>query len=237
MPFNRSIFTTRAITAFFFVVVMLTALLWSDTSFWLLIVVVHAGCWVEYQKIIQGFRQSLLYVLLGLIYITLSWVFFLDLHHFKFSNATTGITAPAWSQWPLFVFVCMWINDTMAYLVGSFIGKTPFSPISPKKTWEGTLGGILLTLLLGGVTADYLLGDLLMPGNLTPMASYHCYIIALLAAIAGTLGDLLESKFKRMAGIKDSGSILPGHGGFLDRFDSILVTTPVIWLYIRLFLS
>ncbi|MFN4835603.1 MAG: phosphatidate cytidylyltransferase, partial [Bacteroidota bacterium] len=185
MPFNRSIFTTRAITAFFFVVVMLTALLWSDTSFWLLIVVVHAGCWVEYQKIIQGFRQSLLYVLLGLIYITLSWVLFLDLHHFKFSNATTGITAPAWSQWPLFVFVCMWINDTMAYLVGSFIGKTPFSPISPKKTWEGTLGGILLTLLLGGITADYLLGDLLMPGNLTPMASYHWYIIALLAAIAG----------------------------------------------------
>jgi phosphatidate cytidylyltransferase len=95
----------------------------------------------------------------------------------------------------------------------------------------------LLTLLLGGITADYLLGDLLMPGNLTPMASYHWYIIALLAAIAGTLGDLLESKFKRMAGIKDSGSILPGHGGFLDRFDSILVTTPVIWLYIRLFLS
>ena len=221
MPFNRSIFTTRAITAFFFVIVMLTALLWSDTSFWILVVVIHAGCWVEYQKIIEGFNRSLLYILLGLVYITLSWVFFLDLHHFKFSNATTGITAPAWSQWPLFVFVCMWINDTMAYLVGSFIGKTPFSPISPKKTWEGTLGGILLTLLAGGITADYLLGDL----------------FAMLAAIAGTLGDLLESKFKRMAGIKDSGSILPGHGGFLDRFDSVLVTTPVIWLYIRLFLS
>jgi phosphatidate cytidylyltransferase len=135
----------------------------------------------------------------------------------------------------LFLYAC---GSMIPWLIsGSFIGKTPFSPISPKKTWEGTLGGILLTLLLGGVTADYLLGDLLMPGNLTPMASYHWYIIALLAAIAGTLGDLLESKFKRMAGIKDSGSILPGHGGFLDRFDSILVTTPVIWLYIRLFLS
>ena len=105
MPFNRSIFTTRAITAFFFVIVMLTALLWSDTSFWILVVVIHAGCWVEYQKIIEGFNRSLLYILLGLVYITLSWVFFLDLHHFKFSNATTGITAPAWSQWPLFVFV------------------------------------------------------------------------------------------------------------------------------------
>jgi phosphatidate cytidylyltransferase len=161
----------------------------------------------------------------------------LDLHHFAFTNPDTGLSASAWRQWPLFVFVCMWINDTMAYLVGSFIGKTPFSRISPKKTWEGTLGGILLTLLLGGITADYLLGDLLMPEQLTPIDSYHWYVIAMLAAIAGTLGDLLESKFKRMAGIKDSGSFLPGHGGFLDRFDSILVTTPIIWLYIRLFLS
>jgi phosphatidate cytidylyltransferase len=91
--------------------------------------------------------------------------------------------------------------------------------------------------LAGGITADYLLGDLLMPGQLTQIDSYHWYVIAMLAAIAGTLGDLLESKFKRMAGIKDSGSILPGHGGFLDRFDSVLVTTPIIWLYIRLFLS
>jgi len=237
MPFNRSVFSTRVTTSFFFVVVMLTALLWNDISFWMLMVVIHAGCWIEYQKIIQGFRHALLYILLGLVYITLSWVLFLDLYYSTFYHASTGLTAPAWAQWPLVVFVFMWINDTMAYLVGTSIGKTPLSSISPKKTWEGTIGGILLTLLAGGSIADFLLGDLLMRGQLTPIDSYHWYLIALLAAIAGTLGDLLESKLKRMAGIKDSGSILPGHGGFLDRFDSILITTPAVWLYIRMFLS
>ncbi|MBM3411823.1 MAG: phosphatidate cytidylyltransferase [Bacteroidetes bacterium] len=237
MPINRSIFSTRVTTSFFFVAVMLTALLWNDISFWMLMIVIHAGCWVEFQKIIQGFKHSLLYILLGLVYITLSWVLFLDLHYITLHQASTGLAAPAWAQWPLVVFVFMWINDTMAYIVGTSIGKTPLSIVSPKKTWEGTIGGILLTLLAGGAIADLLLGDLLMFDQLTPIDSFHWYIIALVAAIAGTLGDLFESKLKRMAGIKDSGSILPGHGGFLDRFDSILITIPVIWLYIRLFLS
>jgi phosphatidate cytidylyltransferase len=127
----------------------------------------------------------------------------------------------------------MWINDTMAYLVGSFIGRTPFSKISPKKTWEGTLGGIFLTVLLLGWTASSLFDQLMPAGLSQPVSSIHWYILALLAAIAGTAGDLLESKFKRMAGIKDSGSILPGHGGYLDRFDSLLLATPIVWIYLR----
>jgi phosphatidate cytidylyltransferase len=120
----------------------------------------------------------------------------------------------------------IWINDTMAYIVGSLIGRTPLSAISPKKTWEGTIGGILLGIgVMGGIGA-------LAGGDWNPFAPGHWMAVAGICAVIGTLGDLLESKLKRMAGIKDSGSIMPGHGGFLDRFDSLLVATPFAWCYL-----
>jgi phosphatidate cytidylyltransferase len=132
---------------------------------------------------------------------------------------------------PLLIIFSIWINDTMAYLVGSLIGKTPFSPISPKKTWEGTIGGAILCVLIIGFG---------FPKFIAYFFDTHlensCFVIASICAIFGTLGDLLESKLKRLANIKDSGSIMPGHGGFLDRFDSLLIATPFVWLYIKLFL-
>lgn len=122
---------------------------------------------------------------------------------------------------PVGLIAMIWVNDTMAYIVGSFIGKTPFSAISPKKTWEGTAGGALLTLIAAGIwgsqTSYYTITDWVA--------------LALCAAVAGTLGDLLESKLKRMADVKDSGAIMPGHGGALDRFDSLLVATPFAFSY------
>jgi len=128
----------------------------------------------------------------------------------------------------LMIIGSIWINDTMAYIVGSLIGKTPLSAISPKKTWEGTVGGVLLAIGVMGLLGYFLQNApawaLLAPGN--------WMAIAAIAAITGTVGDLLESKLKRMAGIKDSGHILPGHGGFLDRFDSLLVATPFAWAYL-----
>ncbi len=122
---------------------------------------------------------------------------------------------------PLALVLMIWMNDTMAYLVGSFIGKTPFSKISPKKTWEGTAGGALLTLT-GAAIWGY--------------CSPYYYMIdwmalAICASVAGTAGDLLESKLKRLAGIKDSGTLMPGHGGALDRFDSLLVASPFAFAY------
>jgi phosphatidate cytidylyltransferase len=138
------------------------------------------------------------------------------------------------SRWPwflpLFILCCMWINDTMAYLVGSFIGKTPFSKISPKKTWEGTGGGAVLCVVIVGLAASFI-----APERSSYIPAYHWYSMAAIAAVTGTAGDLLESKLKRTAGVKDSGTMMPGHGGFLDRFDSLLVATPFIWLYIYLF--
>lgn len=127
---------------------------------------------------------------------------------------------------PLSLVLMIWMNDTMAYLVGSFIGKTPFSAISPKKTWEGTAGGALLTI-----------GGAAIWGYYTPYYSMIDWMaLALCAAVAGTAGDLLESKLKRLANIKDSGTMMPGHGGALDRFDSLLVATPFAFVYAYIFM-
>lgn len=127
---------------------------------------------------------------------------------------------------PLALVLMIWVNDTMAYLVGSFIGKTPFSPISPNKTWEGTGGGALLTIAAAALW-----------GYFAPW--YHMadwMALAFCAAVAGTAGDLLESKLKRMANVKDSGTLMPGHGGALDRFDSLLVAAPFAFVYVYFFM-
>lgn len=125
---------------------------------------------------------------------------------------------------PLILIVSIWVNDTAAYLVGSLIGRKPLSSISPNKTWEGTIAGIVISVLL--VTK--------IMGQYIPLNEQSIFLISLVASIAGTFGDLVESKLKRLAGVKDSGTMMPGHGGFLDRFDSILLATPFVWLLIQL---
>jgi phosphatidate cytidylyltransferase len=133
---------------------------------------------------------------------------------------------------PVIIIACIWINDTMAYIVGSLIGKTPLSKISPKKTWEGTVGGIILA---AGVVS--FLVPLILFGSIAavwPLIIFFLIPISLIASVTGTIGDLLESKLKRMAGVKDSGVIMPGHGGFLDRFDSLLLATPFVYLYLAI---
>lgn len=170
----------------------------------------------------------------GLIYISLSWALLLNLRSGgmwmpqnsddAFANLSTLLAKLSGYAVPLIIIGSIWINDTMAYIVGSLIGKTPLSAISPKKTWEGTIGGIILA-----VVVMYVLGYLTQPSSAWLWAA-----IALVAAIAGTIGDLLESKLKRLAGVKDSGSFMPGHGGFLDRFDSLLLATPFVWLLLKL---
>lgn len=139
-----------------------------------------------------------------------------------------AIIAMRWHsmELPLALILMIWTNDTMAYLVGSFIGKTPFSPISPKKTWEGTGGGALLTMI-GAMVYGYFSHKF----RLVDWA-----VLGLCAAVAGTLGDLVESKLKRMADVKDSGNIMPGHGGALDRFDSLLLAAPFAGCYVILFM-
>lgn len=125
---------------------------------------------------------------------------------------------------PLLLIATIWINDTMAYIVGSFIGKRPLSSISPNKTWEGTIAGIIISVAL--VTK--------VLGTWIPIQEKYIFLMSVVAGIAGTFGDLFESKIKRMAGVKDSGSMMPGHGGFLDRFDSILFAVPFVWLVLQI---
>ncbi len=122
---------------------------------------------------------------------------------------------------PVILILMIWMNDTMAYITGSILGKRKLMPsVSPKKTIEGTLGGILFTLGLAIVWAS--------STSWFPISLW--IMIALIASVIGTIGDLAESKLKRMANVKDSGSIMPGHGGVLDRFDSLLLAAPFAFI-------
>lgn len=162
--------------------------------------------------------KNLMYSVFGLLYISISMALLVDLrNHWIEEDYQLNLIIP------LLIIFTLWVNDTMAYIVGSLIGKTPFSPISPKKTWEGTIGGIILAIGVMALIAY-------LTGKLSPL---HTAVIAALAAIAGTYGDLFESKLKRLAGVKDSGQIMPGHGGFLDRFDSLLFAVTVVWVYVH----
>jgi phosphatidate cytidylyltransferase len=173
------------------------------------------------------------YSAIGLLYISLAWGLMMDLRStFIPPTRESFVLSPeGWGKLITCALIfSIWINDTMAYIVGSLIGKTPFSKISPKKTWEGTVGGAILC-----IAVIALLGYFTSPAN--GYHIIHWVAIAAIAAVVGTAGDLIESKLKRVANVKDSGHIMPGHGGFLDRFDSLLVAIPFVWLYIQLALK
>lgn len=279
MAFNVATFRTRALTAIIFVVVMLAGLLINNWTLLILFIIVHFGCWYEFQKLMGEIDKSykevnsnakmsgcvaglgfmlyqtqlmdigelplrrfgfwimilgiayaaisiliepkykkglLRYTLLGWLYVSFSWGCFISLAKWDFNGYPFVV---------LTLIASIWLNDTLAYIVGSFIGKTPFSKISPKKTWEGTIGGAILAVALVTCIGYFFINK----------AFLNMYItVSAIAAIFGTLGDLLESKIKRMANVKDSGTIMPGHGGFLDRFDSLMVASVATWLYITI---
>ncbi len=169
------------------------------------------------------------YTMFGQMYIALP---FSLINMLAFQQSADGQVSYNW-LYPLSIFIFLWANDTGAYCVGSMLGKHKLFPrISPGKSWEGSIGGGILVLIIAGLTGWYV--------NSTAMLSSQLYLsvpawigLGLTVVIFGTWGDLIESLFKRTLGIKDSGNILPGHGGMLDRFDSSLLAIPaaVVYLY------
>ena len=224
MAFDTKTFQTRTLTAIIFAAVMIFGLLWNKWSFIVLFTVIHFGCWFEFVKLLKKIDpvHYRLKSVLGLFYITLPVILFIIIRTENFDGLNNNYLKII----PCGIIFSIWINDTMAYIVGSFIGKTPLSKVSPKKTREGTLGGIILCVIVISLIGYF--------------KKYYSVIdwvvISLLCAVFGTLGDLLESKLKRMANVKDSGSLMPGHGGFLDRFDSLLVAIPFVFVYYFLFI-
>lgn len=226
MALNKAIFKTRALTALIFAAVMLAGLMLNGYAFAALCAIIITGALVEFFKLkqlIQPDRGGMKYVH-AMVYIVVPILLFASL---GFAMPHPDYILFHDPVIPTLLMCSIWINDTMAYIVGSLIGKTPFSPVSPKKTWEGTLGGAILCVLAMTIFAWFY----------TKMIHWtDMLVISALCAVFGTLGDLYESRLKRMAGVKDSGNILPGHGGFLDRFDSLLFAAPAVWLYVQLFM-
>lgn len=164
-------------------------------------------------------RNSLA-TLAGIIYIALPF----SLMNFIIIPGNQGSRFYPWIL--LGIFFIIWIYDSLAYAIGSLIGKHKISPgISPGKSWEGFIGGTVFAVIMGILNAVFF-----------PVLSMISWIIvALITVVFGTCGDFFESKLKRETGVKDSGTILPGHGGFLDRFDSLLFAIPVIFVWLNLY--
>lgn len=130
------------------------------------------------------------------------------------------------------LFILIWTNDTFAYIVGKSIGKHKlFEKISPKKTIEGFFGGLISAIFTGYLISIFLIKPSAQFSNKSILI---WTIIAAIVGVVGTIGDLIESKFKRIAGVKDSGKIMPGHGGVLDRLDSVIFVAPFIFLFYKI---
>lgn len=200
----------------------------------LILAVIIAGILLAFVAITldrkADFLISVRSFLMSLIYISSSLSFFLK-------SATLDVAGTSTQAFPfvhfegiqmLVVFILIWSSDTFAYLVGRWLGKHKLAPsISPKKTVEGFVGGVVCTI-----------GIALVLSHFFPFMGIWEYAgLGLICSLFGTLGDLFESRIKRSLGVKDSGSILPGHGGILDRFDSLLFAGPAYYAYLLVLFS
>lgn len=264
---------TRAITGFFFVIVMLASLLCGHYVFGVFYLALSLFCLWEFYGLIKQAGISpnvptgmlygaLVYIvfalltyaytpvnhkLLFILMLTSGAIFFQELYKKSASPFTniaytfTGIIytmapftffhalaymGPAFNfHIPLAFLIMLWANDTGAYLSGYFFGRTKlFERHSPKKTWEGFVGGVLISAGAALILSHFY----------REMLWEHWVTMAVLIGCFGTMGDLVESMLKRSINIKDSGGILPGHGGLLDRFDGLLLSAPIVYAYLYL---
>jgi phosphatidate cytidylyltransferase len=200
--------------------VFFTSLGWLQNPkvFWLLLPIAWIVLIAElYRKKEKPF-QNIALTLLGVIYIALpfSLLYLMGFTDFPANGYKPKII--------LGFFFLLWTSDTGAYLFGMTLGRHPFFPrISPKKSWEGFIGGVICTLLISLIISHYF----------TVLSSVQWLVVAAIIAIFGAIGDLIESLLKRSLNVKDSGNILPGHGGILDRFDSVIFSAPLVFIYLQ----
>lgn len=164
--------------------------------------------------------HNIAFTILGLLYVAFP-MSLLNYFALSYSSYRVGFR----TDLLLGFFILVWANDTGAYLVGTSIGKHKLFPsVSPKKSWEGLIGGFLSTLLAAWIISLFF----------QEISLAHWLVIGMITATMSVFGDLVESLFKRSVGVKDSGKFLPGHGGFLDRFDSLLLAVPVLFVYLEI---
>jgi len=216
----QSNFVKRAITGSIFVAVILASIFFSPGFYYLIFFV---GCLmiVEYRKLLKENgtseqKKSLWYSFFAYFYIILPLVCLIYIYSIS-------------PLYTLALFAFVWVNDTFAYLVGIKFGKHKlFERISPKKTWEGFFGGLVFAIFAGFLFSHFT-SDYPIAKNIVKWVG-----LAIIVVIFGTIGDLFESYIKRSLNVKDSGTILPGHGGLLDRLDSILFAAPAAVIYLLL---
>ncbi|MCB0380058.1 MAG: CDP-archaeol synthase, partial [Flavobacteriales bacterium] len=164
------------------------------------------------------------YTIMPIFYVVLPFILLYHLGYYNNHQFTNEFSYPIiWGY-----FFILWSNDTGAYLSGRFFGKHKlFERISPKKTWEGSIGGAVLSVVVAYVCSMYF----------EQLSVTDWIVVALITVVFGSLGDLVESMLKRSLNIKDSGNILPGHGGILDRFDGLFISIPFVYAYLILSLQ
>jgi phosphatidate cytidylyltransferase len=267
----------RTITAAIGIVILLSAIIFGEQTFLLILLLISSLAILEFYKLAESeeckpqktlgliinfiiflhpvFQQLIAdmyqidFNLIALIVILPFIIFIRELFLRKgkpINNIGTTLLAIIYISVPLFMFYMisfkgvyaeynwrcilgylfiLWANDTGAYFGGKAFGKHKlFERISPKKTWEGFIGGIIFALVAAHFVSEYFI----------VFTKIQWLIITLIVVITGTLGDLVESMFKRSVQIKDSGSMLPGHGGFLDRFDGLLISAPFVFFYLQM---
>ena len=206
----------RALSGAVYVAIMWLGTSYSEATFSLLFAVLGIVSIYEMWKLRKGKTKVLafLYVLIPFFIIQLFGITDHDYPNSPFDPSHI-----------LFMFVLTWTFDTFAYLFGVRFGKTKIMPsVSPKKSWEGFVGGFIFTIISAYLTVSYL----------PSIELNHAIVISLFLPFTATLGDFIESHYKRQAGVKDSGDFIPGHGGMLDRMDAFMITIPVLYIYLHI---
>ena len=210
-------FLKRVLSGILYVVVLWSATSYSQVSFAILFIILGLICLFEMWRLRKGKPKIFPFIYVLTPFFIIQLFIFTD-HNYPLKEFDPSPV--------LILFVLTWVFDSFAYIIGSKFGKKRIMPkISPKKSWEGFFGGMAFTIL----SVNFI------------NAFFDCFsitfliLLALVVPFTATAGDLIESHFKREAGVKDSGNLIPGHGGFLDRMDALMISIPVLYLLINIF--